>query len=280
MTANILSSKRLYDSLKSQIKLKIAHLAPPPCLLVILIGHHPASLIYVNHKKNACKDVGIECLIENYPEELSETELLMIIQKHNQNPNIHGILIQFPLPEHIRPESVIECIHPLKDVDGFHPYNLGRLAAGFPNLRPCTPYGIIQLLQYYQIELKGIDALVIGASRIVGRPMTLELLLAKASVTVCHSQTLNLSKKIQDNQLIIVATGKRNLVNTDDLHSKHIIIDVGIHRDEQGKICGDINFDSAKNKCLAITPVPGGVGPMTIMSLLQNVLQAYRHLRQ
>jgi methylenetetrahydrofolate dehydrogenase (NADP+)/methenyltetrahydrofolate cyclohydrolase len=275
MTAQILSSKPLFETLKSQIKLEIATLQQKPSLLVILIGQHPASLIYVNHKKNACAEVGIDCQIENHPESITETKLVEIVQKHNQNPKIHGILIQFPLPAHIRPEIVIECIDPKKDVDGFHPYNLGRLAAGFPSLRPCTPYGIIQLLNYYQFELKGIDALVVGISRIVGRPMALELLIPKATVTLCHSDTKNLGQKIENHQLIIVATGKRNLIDATIFKPHHIIIDVGIHRDEDGKVCGDINFEIAQKKVKAITPVPGGVGPMTIMSLLQNVLQAY-----
>jgi methylenetetrahydrofolate dehydrogenase (NADP+)/methenyltetrahydrofolate cyclohydrolase len=275
MTAQILSSKPLFETLKSQIKLEIAALQQKPSLLVILIGQHPASLIYVNHKKNACAEVGIDCHIDHYPESMTETQLVEIVQKHNQNPKIHGILIQFPLPAHIRQEIIIECIEPHKDVDGFHPYNLGRLAAGFPSLRPCTPYGIIQLLEYYQIELKGIDALVVGISRIVGRPMALELLLPKATVTICHSDTRNLAEKIDKHQLIIVATGNRNLIDANRLNPQHIIIDVGIHRDEQGKVCGDIDFETAQKRVKAITPVPGGVGPMTIMSLLQNVLQAY-----
>ena len=276
MSAKILCSKKLFEDLKKKIKVEVSTLQSQPLLLVVLIGQNPASYIYVNHKKNSCAEVGIQCTVEQYPESISEDHLIQVIETHSRNPEIHGILIQFPLPSHIQTKNIIECIHPHKDVDGFHPYNLGRLAAGFPLLRPCTPYGIIQLLEYYQIPLEGIDALVIGTSRIVGRPMGLELLMAQATVTFAHNLTTNLAKKIQDHQLIIVATGKRNLINCQNLNPHQIIIDVGIHKDVNGKICGDIDFELAKNRVQAITPVPGGVGPMTIVSLLENVLQAYR----
>ncbi len=281
MTAQILSSHQLANQLHSEITEQVQELFQQfqvkPCLLVILIGHNPASQIYVNHKKNACAKVGIDCVIETYPESFTEEELKSVLKHHNEHPRINGILIQFPLPKHINPFNIIEHIDPKKDVDGFHPYNLGRLAAGNPFLRPCTPYGIIQLLNHYQIPLQSTEALVIGVSRIVGRPMALELLLPKATVTMAHSQTKDLQKKINENQLIIVATGKKGVISEKQLKPHHIIVDVGIHRLENNKICGDIDFEVASKIVSAITPVPGGVGPMTICTLLQNIVQAYKN---
>lgn len=281
MTAEILSSITLAQRIQNDISTQVQKLHTKhhirPLLLVILVGDNPASQIYVQHKKNACAKVGIECQIEHYTISMSEHELIAIIKKHGENPNIHGILIQFPLPNHINPSHIIEHIPPKKDVDGFHPYNLGRLAGGDPFLRPCTPFGIIQLLEFYQINLKGMDALVLGTSRIVGRPMALELLIKKATVTLCHTKTRNLQKKISENQLIIVATGQQNIINISSLNSEHIIIDVGIHRDSQGKVRGDVDFKAANESVKAITPVPGGVGPMTISTLLQNLIQAYHY---
>ena len=275
MSTQILSSHQLANQIQEEIKQQITNLKTSPCLVVILIGNHPASAIYVNHKQSACNKVGIDCHIETYAEDISEHELIVILTKHNNNPAVNGIIVQFPLPPHINPDNIIEHIAIDKDVDGFHPYNLGRLAGGNPGLRPCTSFGIIQLLDYYKISLSGIDALVIGTSRIVGRPMALELLLKKATVAIAHSKTTDLDKKIQANKLIIVATGNRNVVTTDTLLPHHIIIDVGIHRIGQ-KITGDVCFNQASNIVEAITPVPGGVGPMTISALLQNIVKAYK----
>lgn len=281
MTAEILSSITLAQRIQNDISTQVQKLHTQyqirPMLLVILVGDNPASQIYVQHKKNACAKVGIECQIEHYSINISENELIDTLKKHGKNTNIHGILVQFPLPSHINPSHIIEHIPPKKDVDGFHPYNLGRLAGGDPFLRPCTPFGIIQLLEFYQINLKGMDALVLGTSRIVGRPMALELLIKKATVTLCHTKTRNLQKKISENQLIIVATGQQNIIDISSLNSEHIIIDVGIHRDSQGKVRGDVDFEAAKESVKAITPVPGGVGPMTISTLLQNLIQAYHY---
>lgn len=275
MSTQILSSHQLAKKIQEETKQQITNLKIDPCLVVILIGNHPASEIYVNHKKTACNKVGINCHIETYADSISEHELIAILKKHNNNQAVNGIIVQFPLPAHINPDNIVEYIAIDKDVDGFHPYNLGKLAVGNPGLRPCTSFGIIQLLDYYHIPLQGIDALVIGTSRIVGRPMALELLLKKATVTVAHSKTTELNKKIQANKLIIVATGNRNVVTPDTLLPHHIIIDVGIHRIEQ-KLTGDVCFNQASTIVEAITPVPGGVGPMTISALLQNIVKAYK----
>lgn len=276
MTAEILSSIALAQDIQDNIALEISQFSRQPVLKVILVGENPASQIYVQRKKNACEKVGIFCDVEVHPLHISESALIRILQEHGKNLNIHGILVQFPLPPHINPSEIIEHIPPQKDVDGFHPYNLGRLASGTPFLRPCTPYGIIQLLNHYQINVQGMDAVILGTSRIVGRPMALELLIKKATITLCHTKTKNLEKKIANNQLIIVATGNQNIIDANKLHSEHIIIDVGIHRTKDGKIRGDVDFEIAKNKVKAITPVPGGVGPMTIATLLQNLVQAYK----
>ncbi|MDQ5884582.1 MAG: Bifunctional protein FolD [Pseudomonadota bacterium] len=277
MTAEILSSIALAQQIQNHIALEICQLPGQPVLKVILVGDNPASQIYVQRKKNACQKVGILCDIEEHPLTISEAALINILQQHGKNPNIHGILVQFPLPQHINPSQIIEHIPPEKDVDGFHPYNLGRLASASPFLRPCTPFGIIQLLEHYKIDLQGMDTIILGTSRIVGRPMALELLIKKATVTLCHTKTKNLEKKIEDNQLIIVATGNQNIIDANRLHSEHIIIDVGIHRTTDGKIRGDIDFEIARTKVKAVSPVPGGVGPMTISTLLQNLIQAYKY---
>lgn len=278
MTAEILSSIALAQHIQQDIAQRVSQYPNPPVLKVLLVGENPASLIYVQHKQKACQKVGIRCEIETYPITISEKDLIQILQEHGNNPNTHGILLQFPLPSHIRSAEMIEHIPPIKDVDGFHPYNLGRLASGNPFLRPCTPFGIIQLLEHYHIDVQGMDAIILGTSRIVGRPMALELLIKKATITLCHTKTQNLQKKIHDSQLVIVATGQQNVVDGHMLHSEHIIIDVGIHRMMNGRIRGDIDFEVAKTKVKAITPVPGGVGPMTIATLLQNLVQAYEHL--
>ena len=208
------------------------------------------------------------------PSETDESSLLELIDNLNESPEIHGVLVQLPLPEHICARAVIERIKPSKDVDGFHPYNLGRLAQGEPTLRPCTPYGIMNLLKYYSIDPFGKRAVVIGSSNIVGRPMALELLLAKATVTVCHRATQNLESHVREAELVIIAAGSKDILDPSWFSEKQVVIDVGMHREEDGKLRGDLDFDHVKDNVAWITPVPGGVGPMTICTLLENTFYA------
>lgn len=278
MTASILDGKHVASlrlaHLKTRVDARLAHGLPTPGLAVVLLGDDPASHIYVNHKQKACVRVGFNTYTHHLPAETRENDLIKLIDTLNDSPEVHGILVQLPLPSHINPRTIIERIKPSKDVDGFHPYNLGRLAQGEPTLRPCTPYGIIHLLKYYDINPFGKRSVVIGSSNIVGRPMALELLLAKATVTVCHRATQNLASHIREAELIVIAAGSKDILDPDWFSQDQIIIDVGMHRENNGKIRGDINFESVKNKVAWITPVPGGVGPMTICMLLENTLLA------
>lgn len=251
-----------------------------PGLAVIQVGQDAASSIYVRHKRQACTEVGIVSYTYDLPDQTSEDDLLSLIRKLNQMKNIDGILVQLPLSRHINTDAVIRCIDPKKDVDGFHPFNLGRLAQGEPSFRPCTPWGIIRLLSHHQISLRGKHAVVIGASNIVGKPMALELLLAGATVTICHRATIDLHRHVSMADIVIVATGVQDVLHTDWLHAKQVIIDVGIHRSECGSIRGDVDFNQVREKVAWITPVPGGVGPMTIDSLLQNTVLAAQYFRK
>lgn len=247
-----------------------------PCLAVILVGINAASQIYVSNKKRACANVNIKTHTFELPESVTELALLDLITTLNNDNQVHGILLQLPLPQHLNSPKIIASINPLKDVDGFHPENIGRLAQAKPRLRPCTPLGIINILNFYKINLKGLKAVVIGASNIVGRPMALELLNAGATVTICHSATKNLAQEVYQATLLIVAIGKKNIVLNEWLHKNHIIIDVGIHRGDDNKVSGDIDFENAKKIVKWITPVPGGVGPMTVATLLENTYDAYK----
>ncbi|KTD67378.1 methylenetetrahydrofolatedehydrogenase/methenylt etrahydrofolate cyclohydrolase [Legionella steelei] len=262
------------DTLKDHVREHIEKTQRAPGLAVVLIGNDPASSVYVANKRKACADVGITSHSFDLPEETTQEELLKLIDDLNRADQIDGILIQLPLPKHINERVIIEHIKPEKDVDGFHPYNLGRLAQRNPLLRPCTPLGIMHLLQHYQIDVKRKHALVIGASNIVGRPMSLELLLAGATVTIAHKFTQQLEKFVRIADIVIVATGKMDVLDTSWLQKEQIIIDVGIHRLADGSIRGDIDFKNAVNRVAWITPVPGGVGPMTIVTLLENTLKA------
>jgi methylenetetrahydrofolate dehydrogenase (NADP+)/methenyltetrahydrofolate cyclohydrolase len=274
--ASILNGKQVAAELIGKIKEETQQLIQQgralPGLAVVLVGDDPASTIYVNNKRKACLEVGFNSFAYNLPLHTSENELTALIDELNAANDVHGILVQLPLPAHINTAKIIERISPLKDIDGFHPYNLGRLAQGEPLLRPCTPYGIIQLLKNYHLNLVGLNAVVVGTSNIVGRPMALELLLEKATVTSCHRATKNLEHHIRSADLIIVAAGVLDVVKTHWLNSKQILVDVGIHRTKEGKIRGDIDYLIAQNRVQWITPVPGGVGPMTICTLLQNTL--------
>ena len=281
MTASILDGKLVASKLKITLKESIANRSieglRPPCLAVILIGNDEASKIYVNHKRNFCKEVGIKSLAYDFSEKTSENELIDLINQLNNDEEVDGILVQLPLPAHISSLNILEHISPKKDVDGFHPFNLGRLAQGNPQLRPCTPFGIIQLLNHYDINILGKHAVVIGASNIVGRPMALEFLLNKATVTICHSATKNLKEHINTADIIVVAAGSYNVVKPNWLKCEQVLIDVGIHRHQNGGIHGDIDFNEAIKKVKWITPVPGGIGPMTIVTLLQNTMYAANH---
>ncbi|MDP3704585.1 MAG: bifunctional methylenetetrahydrofolate dehydrogenase/methenyltetrahydrofolate cyclohydrolase FolD [Legionellaceae bacterium] len=280
MTASIINGKHVATDIKISIKQQVEHATQqghrPPGLAVVLLGEDHASAIYVNGKRKACLDVGFKSFAYNLSAKTTEHELLALIDTLNQTDDVDGILVQLPLPPHINTDTIIEHINPNKDVDGFHPYNFGRLAQGNPTLRPCTPYGVMQLLNYYQLDVRGKHAVVIGASNIVGRPMALEFLLAKATVTMCHSLTNNLEQYVRQADIIVSATGVRNIVDVEWLNLQQIIIDVGMHRLSDNSICGDIDFHQAKNKVAWITPVPGGVGPMTIATLMQNTLSSWK----
>lgn len=280
MTAHILSGKQLADKIQQDLQHTIAQETAqglqPPGLAVVLVGNNPASQIYVEKKRKACEAVGIFSMACNLSETTTQAELLKTIDDLNNDARIHGILVQLPLPKHIDSNLILEKISPEKDVDGFHPYNLGRLAQRRPLLRPCTPYGIIKLLESIQFKPHGVNAVVVGASNIVGRPMALELLLAGCTVTTCHRFTSDLAKHVNQAELLVAAVGKPGLIKTDWIKEGAIVIDVGINRLENGSIVGDIDFATAVEKASWITPVPGGVGPMTVATLLTNTYEAAR----
>lgn len=277
MTAIILSGIEISQKKQQEISQKVLQIQQDfdftPKLVVILIGKIHASEVYVKNKKIACEKVGMLCEIMRFPESVDQETLENYIHSLNEDQNTHGILIQLPLPQHINVLNIMEMINPIKDVDGFHPYNLGSLAIGHPKLRACTPKGIIELLDYYNIEIESKDVLVIGTSKIVGLPLILELIHRHATVTCAHKLTKSLAEKIRVADIIIIAAGQRNIIDMEDLNEKQIIIDVGIHY-INGKIFGDVYSKQAVQKVKAITPVPGGIGPMTISALLENVLQA------
>lgn len=282
MVALILDGKLVAGEFRSQIKQDVAtriqqgHRAPG--LAVIQVGEDPASTIYVTGKRKACLEAGFNSFDYNLPPETTEEELLSLIDTLNEAVNVDGILVQLPLPIHINSRHIIERINTNKDVDGFHPYNFGQLAQGNPQLRPCTPYGVIKLLEYYHLPVAGKHAVVIGASNIVGRPMALEFLHAKATVTICHSLTQKLEQHVRMADILVVATGKTTVINTDWLQPAQILIDIGMHRRQDGTVHGDVNFQEARKKVAWLTPVPGGAGPMTISMLLQNTLFAATYL--
>jgi methylenetetrahydrofolate dehydrogenase (NADP+)/methenyltetrahydrofolate cyclohydrolase len=278
MSAKIIDGKaiaaRLRQDIKARVEARLANGQRPPGLAVVLVGTNPASQVYVGSKRRACKEVGFLSKSYDLPEDTDEETLLNLIDELNDNPEIDGILVQLPLPAHIGSETIIERIHPDKDVDGFHPYNVGRLALRQPVLRPCTPRGIMTLLEQTGIDAKGMDAVVVGASNIVGRPMSLELLLAGCTVTTCHRFTRNLEAHVRDADLLVVAVGKAGIVDADWIKPGAVVIDVAMNRNEQGKLVGDLDFEAASQRAGWITPVPGGVGPMTVATLLQNTADA------
>lgn len=277
-TAQILNGKalaaQLQTEMQTQVKARLEQGLCRPGLAVILVGADPASQVYVRNKQNACEKAGFHSELHRLSADTSESQLLHLIDQLNQRPDIHGILVQLPLPAQIDTDKVTEAILPGKDVDGFHPYNLGRLALRQPLMRPCTPKGIMTLLARAHLDLAGLDAVVIGQSNIVGRPMALELLAARCTVSICHSRTKDLASKVQGADLLVAAVGKARFVPGDWIKPGAIVIDVGINRLADGTLCGDVDFAAALHKAGWITPVPGGVGPMTIASLLENTLTA------
>jgi methylenetetrahydrofolate dehydrogenase (NADP+)/methenyltetrahydrofolate cyclohydrolase len=270
MDGKVLSTK-LRKTLKEQIQR--SNLKRAPKLVAIIVGDDPASKIYVANKFKACEAVGISSTILDKPASLSEQALINLITELNTDPNVDGILVQLPLPDHINPDAIIDCIHPNKDVDGFHPYNVGRLVLRKPTMRSCTPYGIMQLLEAYELQARGKNAVLIGVSNIVGRPLALELLLAGATTTSCHRHTKNIEQYVRTADIVVSATGKRDVFDQSSIPPHAVVIDVGIHR-INNKVCGDLDFDYLNNRVAYLTPVPGGVGPMTITALLQNTLDA------
>jgi methylenetetrahydrofolate dehydrogenase (NADP+) / methenyltetrahydrofolate cyclohydrolase len=282
MTAQIIAkiidgkaiAENLLATIKSKIDARIATGKRAPCLAVVLVGADPASAIYVRNKRKACDKVGIRSLSHDLPASTSEADLFALIDSINNDATIDGILVQSPLPHHIDENKLIERISIDKDVDGFHPYNIGRLAVRQPTLRSCTPFGVIKMLQAANIDLMGLDAVIIGVSNHVGRPMALELLLAGCTITSCHRHTKDLAGKVRSADLVVVAAGKAGLVQGDWIKQGAIVVDIGINRLADGTICGDVDFNAAKARAGYITPVPGGVGPMTVATLMENTLLA------
>ncbi len=278
MVAKIIDGKKVAAEVRQEVKAGVdARLAigkRPPGLAVILIGHDPASQVYVSHKRRACTEVGILSRSYDLPAETTQFELLKIVDQLNTDPAIDGILIQLPLPAHIDASLIIERIDPGKDVDGFHPTNVGKLALRIPGLRPCTPYGVIRLIESEGQTCKGKHAVIVGASNIVGRPMALELLLRGATVTVCHRFTPNTPELVQSADIVVAAAGKPGLVKASWIKPGAMVIDVGINRLADGRLVGDVEFDAALEQAGWITPVPGGVGPMTVAMLMSNTLDA------
>jgi methylenetetrahydrofolate dehydrogenase (NADP+)/methenyltetrahydrofolate cyclohydrolase len=278
MTANIIDGKAIAQQIRVKLKRRleerrIKNLITPG-LAVILVGEDIASQIYVRNKRDACRDAGINSFAYDLPQQTTEQELLNLINSLNADQKVHGILIQLPLPSSINTAHIIESVDPKKDVDGFHPTNLGLLAQGRPFLRPCTPYGVVHLLNYEKIALKGLNAVVVGTSNIVGKPMALELLNAGCTITLCHSATRDLQQHVQCADLLVSAMGKAAIIQSQWIKPGAIVIDIGITRAPSGKLHGDIEFATAKEIASYITPVPGGVGPMTVAMLLENTLFA------
>ena len=282
MTAKIIDGKTIATNLRNEVRdrieARIKDGQRPPGLAVIIVGKDPASEVYVRSKRKGCEEVGMVSFSYDLPETTSEKELLDLINEMNARDDVDGILVQLPLPKHIDQETIIESILPDKDVDGFHPYNVGRLAIRQPVLRSCTPRGVMRLLESTGEPIRGKDAVVVGASNHVGRPMSLELLLAGCTVTTCHRFTKDTAAHVANADIVIAAVGKPGLVKGDWIKPGAIVIDIGISRTEAGKLVGDVEFDTASERAGWITPVPGGVGPMTVATLLLNTLEAAENL--
>lgn len=277
MTAKVIDGVKLAATIREGVAARSAALAAhgvKPGLAVVLVGSDPASQVYVRNKVTACEKAGMHSVLEQYPADMTQEALLARIETLNADPSIHGILVQLPLPKHIDSHRVIEAIAAEKDVDGFHISNAGLLMTGTPLFRPCTPYGVMKMLESEQVVLRGAVAVVVGASNIVGKPMAMLLQTAGATVTICNSKTRDLAWHTRHADIVVVATGKPGMVTGDMIKPGAVVIDVGINRGADGKLCGDVDYASAKEVAGAITPVPGGVGPMTIAMLLVNTLEA------
>ena len=273
----LIDGKKISTEIKDELKVTVEELKKQgveTCLAVIQVGDDPASSIYVRNKKRACAYVGIESLSYELPEETTEDELVKLVKELNENDHVHGILVQLPLPKHINADTIIRTISPDKDVDGFHPESVGRLCIGEPGFVSCTPAGIIQLLKRSGIEIEGKECVVVGRSNIVGKPMSILLLRENGTVTITHSRTKDLKEVTGRADILVVAIGKPKFITADYVKEGAVVIDVGMHRNEENKLCGDVDFDDVKDKVSAITPVPGGVGPMTIAMLMYNCVEA------
>ena len=278
MAAQLIDGKKIsqqrIEAVAQAVKARQEKGLHTPCLAVVLVGDDPASAVYVRNKKLTCQKSGIESRSYELPSETTQDDLLKLVDELNGDPAVDGILVQLPLPAHIDSQAVLERIEPHKDVDGFHPYNVGRLVVKMPLMRPCTPKGVMTLLEAYGIDPKGKKAVVVGASNIVGRPQALELLLSRATVTICHSATQNHADEVAAADILVVGVGIPNFVKGEWVKPGAVVIDVGINRLDDGSLCGDVEFDVAKERASMITPVPGGVGPMTIATLLENTVHA------
>ena len=277
MTAQLIDGNALSRQLREEVTHRAAALRArghTPGLAVILVGDNPASQVYVRNKVKACHDTGMHSVLEQYPATMTEAELLSRVEALNHDDSIHGILVQLPLPDHIDAQKVIEAISPEKDVDGFHIASAGALMTGMPGFWPCTPYGCMKMLESINYDLRGKHAVVIGRSNIVGKPMALMLLQKNATVTICHSATRDLKAQTLQADVIVAAVGKRNVLTADMVKPGAVVIDVGMNRNDEGKLCGDVDFAGVKEVASWITPVPGGVGPMTITMLMVNTLES------
>ncbi|RCA10054.1 bifunctional methylenetetrahydrofolate dehydrogenase/methenyltetrahydrofolate cyclohydrolase [Enterococcus durans] len=275
--AELINGKELAEKMQAEIAIKVNKLKEKdihPGLVVLLVGENPASQVYVRNKERSAKTIGIYSKVERYAQTISEADLLAEIEKYNQDPRFHGILVQLPLPEHIDEEKVLLAIDPKKDVDGFHPMNLGRLLAGNPDKIPCTPYGIMKMFEAYDIDLSGKRAVVIGRSNIVGKPMAQLMLMADATVTIAHSKTKQLPELAKEADILVVAIGRGHFVTKEFIKPGAVVIDVGMNRDENSKLIGDVKFDEVEPLASYITPVPKGVGPMTITMLMYQTVMA------
>ncbi len=276
----IIDGKKIAEGIRSEIRAEIAAKGLKPGLAVVLVGDNPASKTYVGNKKKACDEVGISSFDHHLPDSTGEAEVLKLIKKLNSDKNVHGILVQLPLPKHINEGVVINAISPEKDVDGFHPVNMGRLLVGEYGMRPCTPLGVMELITSTGVEIKGRHAVVVGRSNIVGKPVAIMLLERHATVTVCHSRTLNLPGVVKTADILVAAIGRPRFIKGDWIKKGAVVIDVGINKTADGKLCGDVDFEAAKDVAGWITPVPGGVGPMTIAMLLRNTLLSFERSRE
>jgi methylenetetrahydrofolate dehydrogenase (NADP+)/methenyltetrahydrofolate cyclohydrolase len=283
MSARIIDGKRIAAEFRREVRAGTDALARSagrrPGLAVVMVGDNAASAVYVRNKRRACEETGIVSVAHDLPASTSEAELLALIDRLNADPAIDGILVQLPLPAHVASVSVLERIDPAKDVDGFHPYNVGRLAQRMPIQRPCTPYGIMLMLEREGLEVRGKNAVILGQSNIVGRPMALELLMKAATITVCHSQTRNLERQVGEAEILVAAIGKPEFVPGAWVRPGSVVIDVGINRLPDGKLVGDVQYEEAARRAGWITPVPGGVGPMTIAALMKNTLESAQRRR-